>query len=52
MKNNRTLKIVGTVALVGTVAALAFLGLTSNQNADFDGTFLASKVDPEIQQAF
>lgn len=53
MKTNRTLKIVGTVALVGTLAALAVLGLTLPSSGSSTGsTFLASKIDPEITLAF
>jgi hypothetical protein len=50
MKQSRTLKLVGTVALVGTMAAIALVGISMNEN--INSTFLASKVDPEITQAF
>lgn len=48
------LKIIGTVAIVGTVAALACLGLGSSQiNGGLaDKMNLISKVDPEVEQAF
>ena len=42
------LKIVGTVAIVGAVAALACLGLGNTSN---NGISLAS-VDPEVAQAY
>jgi hypothetical protein len=50
MTNNKTLKIVGSVAVVGTLAAAALLGL-GMQDSDAS-TFLASKVDPEVTTAF
>lgn len=48
------LKIIGTVAIVGTVAALACIGLGNNQNNGgfADRMNLVSKVDPEVEQAF
>lgn len=49
MKNNRTLKVVGSIALVGTLAAVAVLNI--NMPSD-SATFFASKVDPEINTAF
>ncbi len=49
--NNRALKIVGTVAVVGTLAAVAVF----STDMEFNGggsTFLASKVDPEVLKEF
>lgn len=48
MKNNKTLKVVGSIALVGTLAAVAVL----NSGVSDHSTFLASKVDPEVNAAF
>ena len=48
MKNN-TLRIVGTVALVGSLAAVALFNLTSSEN---NSTFLASAVDSGTVKAF
>ena len=49
-KGKTLLKIVGTVAIVGTLAALACLGLGGFQNKN--SVNLASTVDPEVQQAY
>lgn len=48
MKTNNTLKIVGSVALVGALAAFAVL----NGNQSGNSTFLADKIDPEVKTAF
>lgn len=50
MKTSRTLKVVGSIAVVGTLAALALLGLSMNDS--LKSTNLISKADPEITQAF
>lgn len=42
MKNSKNLKIAGTVAIVGTVAAVAILSIGLNtQNDEFQSSFLA-----------
>ena len=49
MKTNRTLKIVSSVAIVGTLAALALVNFSESGN---NGTFLAEKSDTEVNSAF
>lgn len=48
--NNKALKIVGSIAVVGTLAAVAVF----SADGDITGgsTFLASKVDPEVVKEF
>jgi len=48
MKQNLSLKIIGSVALVGTLAAMALL----NQEVRENSLFLASKVDNAVVKAF
>ncbi len=50
MSNNKTLKVVGSVAIVGTLATIAVFN--AGVELGDSSTFLASKVDPEVTIAF